>query len=138
MADCKYCTNYFQNLDNRVDSSCMGKGDCRKSYFSCNENLKTGAIYNKDFNSKTTTEEMIRELQKLGYEVTKTEGNTKLYIVYNEDYCWKIVVRAKNYKEAMNKFHKWMDKNNSNNDIVWNSRNEEWYTELCDNNKVIT
>lgn len=25
MADCKYCTNYFLNLNNRVDDSCMGQ-----------------------------------------------------------------------------------------------------------------
>lgn len=63
MANCKYCTNYFLNCNNRVDSSCMGNSDIRKSYFSCNEKLNP----NKEVREK----EMIKELQKRGYKVTK-------------------------------------------------------------------
>lgn len=62
MADCKYCTNYFLNCGNRVDDSCMGDGDIRKPYFSCNEKLNS----NRD-----DTQEMVRELQKRGYKVSK-------------------------------------------------------------------
>lgn len=63
MTDCKYCTNYYLNLNNRVDDSCMGHGDIRKRYFSCNEKLNP----NKEVQEK----EMIRELQKRGYKVSK-------------------------------------------------------------------
>ena len=62
MADCKYCTNYFLNCGNRVDNSCMGDGDIRKPYFSCNEKL------NPNYDD---TEDMIRKLQKRGYKVSK-------------------------------------------------------------------
>lgn len=141
MADCKYCTNYYLNLHNRIDDSCMGYGDCRKPYFNCNENLKSRAIYTEDFNSKDKaiydTQTMIKKLQERGYEVTKIEDNAKLYIVHDEDYCWQAVIRAKNYEEAINKLHKWMDENNHNNGEVWNSRNVKWYMDLCDNNEVI-
>lgn len=63
MADCKYCTNYFLNCNNRVDDSCMGQGDIRKPYFSCNAKLNP----NKEVQEK----EIIRELQKRGYKVSK-------------------------------------------------------------------
>lgn len=62
MADCKDCTNYFLNCHNRVDESCMGPGDIRKPFFQCNEKLNP----NRD-----DTQELIRELQKRGYKVTK-------------------------------------------------------------------
>lgn len=62
MTDCKYCTNYFLNLNNRVDDSCMGHGDIRGPYFDCNEKLNP----NRD-----DTQEMIKELQKRGYKITK-------------------------------------------------------------------
>lgn len=61
MAKCEYCTNYFLNCGNRVDSSCMGEGDIRKPYFSCNEKL------NPNYDD---TNYMIRELQKRGYKAT--------------------------------------------------------------------
>ena len=83
------------------------------------------------------TQTMIKKLQEHGYEVTKIEDNAKLYIVHDEDYCWQAVIRAKNYEEAINKLHKWMDENNHNNGEVWNSRNVKWYMDLCDNNEVI-
>lgn len=62
MEDCKYCTNYFFNHGKRADDSCMGHNDIRKPYFSCNEKLKP----NKD-----EIQEMITELQKHGYKITK-------------------------------------------------------------------
>ena len=40
MADCRYCTNYHLNSHERIDDSCLGKGDCRNEHFICNENLK--------------------------------------------------------------------------------------------------
>lgn len=62
MMDCKYCTNYFLNLSNRVDDSCMGHNDIRKPYFSCNEKLNP---------KKDDTQEMIEKLRKKGYKITK-------------------------------------------------------------------
>lgn len=62
MMDCNYCTNYFLNLNNRVDDSCMGHNDIRKPYFSCNEKL----------NPKwDDAQEMIEKLRKKGYKITK-------------------------------------------------------------------
>ena len=55
MMDCNYCTNYFLNLNNRVDDSCMGHNDIRKPYFSCNDDAQ----------------EMIEKLRKKGYKITK-------------------------------------------------------------------
>lgn len=62
MADCKYCTHYFFNGDKRADDSCMGHEDCRKTYFKCNQKL------NPNYDD---TKDMIRELQKRGYKVSK-------------------------------------------------------------------
>lgn len=61
----------------------------------------------------------------------------KLYLIHDDDYCWRLVVYANNRTEAMDKLHKWMDENNQNNGEVWNSRNVKWYMDLCDNNEVI-
>ena len=61
----------------------------------------------------------------------------KLYLIHDDDYCWRLVVCANNRTEAMDKLHKWMDENNQNNGEVWNSRNAKWYMDLCDNNEVI-
>lgn len=62
MTDCKYCTNYHLNLNNRTDSSCMGHGDIRKPFYCCNEKLKPGY---------DDTQELIEKLQKRGYKVSK-------------------------------------------------------------------
>ena len=62
MENCRYCTNYYLNCGNRVDDSCMGYNDIRKSYFDCNEKL------NPNYDD---TQEMIRKLQKRGYKVSK-------------------------------------------------------------------
>lgn len=59
MHDCKYCTNYFLNNHLDVNNCCMGHEDRRKPYFSCNEKLKPGY---------DDTQDLIRELQKRGYE----------------------------------------------------------------------
>lgn len=65
MANCKYCTNYYLNSNDRVDDCCLGYGDCRKDFFSCNERLKSRITKTDD------TQNLIKELEKRGYKVTK-------------------------------------------------------------------
>ena len=62
MENCRYCTNYYLNCSNRVDSSCMGHNDVRSSFYDCNQKLNP----NHD-----DTQEMVRKLQKRGYKVSK-------------------------------------------------------------------
>lgn len=65
MANCKYCTNYFLNCNNRVDDSCMGENDIRKSFYNCNEKLNPNYDDTQDFLK------MIDELRRRGYKVNK-------------------------------------------------------------------
>ena len=65
MMNCRYCSNYHLNSRERVDDCCLGKNDCRREYFSCNENLNP----NKTAAEKCSDSELITELKKRGYNV---------------------------------------------------------------------
>lgn len=60
----------------------------------------------------------------------------RLYVVHDEDYSYKIVVSAMDYKEAIEKTHKWLEETKQNSNL-WNSKNIKWIAELCDNDIVV-
>jgi hypothetical protein len=41
--ECRYCSNYHLNSNDRIDDCCLGKNDSRKIHFDCNEDKKLGA-----------------------------------------------------------------------------------------------
>lgn len=53
----------------------------------------------------------------------------RLYLVHDEEYCYRIVIKANSSNEAIEKFHKWFENFNSNN--------VKWIADLCDNDVVI-
>lgn len=60
----------------------------------------------------------------------------KLYLVYDADYSYKIIVRAMDCDEAIIKVYKWLEETKQNGDL-WNNKNIKWIAELCDNDVVI-
>lgn len=104
MADCNYCTNYSRNSHERVDDCCLGKSDCRKDYFRCNEALKPDYLKAPEDKpkkkaakkSKIIDSELTRRFDDLGRIVIPKDvrqkafgtGNTEgkqMRIFYQED-----------------------------------------------------
>lgn len=59
-----------------------------------------------------------------------------LYLVHDNNYNYRIVIRAKDADEAINKLHNYMKETKQNGEF-WSSNNIIWYADLCDNEKVI-
>lgn len=64
------------------------------------------------------------------------DSRTFLYLVHDEDYNYRVVIRATNSEEAVAKLHRWLAETNQNGEL-WSSKNVKWYADLCDNDKVI-
>lgn len=59
-----------------------------------------------------------------------------LYLVHDEDYNYRVVVRANNSEEAIKRVLKWIEETGQNGEL-WNSNNIKWSADLCDNDTVI-
>ena len=60
----------------------------------------------------------------------------KLYLVHDEEYCYRVVINANNRNEAIEKTYKWFEDTKQNGEF-FNSNNVKWIADLCDNDVVI-
>lgn len=59
-----------------------------------------------------------------------------LYIIHDIHYCYRVVIRANNSDEAIEKLHKWLEETKQRGEF-FTSNNVKWVVELCDNDVVI-
>lgn len=57
-----------------------------------------------------------------------------LYLVHDEDYCYKVVVSATNANEAIEKVNRFIKKTKQTGEFWIESK---WIADLCDNDKVL-
>lgn len=57
-----------------------------------------------------------------------------LYLVHDEDYCYKVVVSATNANEAIAKLENFIRETKQTGEF-W--RESKWIADLCDNDKVL-
>lgn len=91
MRQCKKCTNYVLNRPANVnaDNVCMGEGDCRKCYFTCNQDYgKAPEIIRKETVDKTATNPHKVEAKKLEAEVSWMKGILATIIKDREKHCY--------------------------------------------------
>ena len=60
----------------------------------------------------------------------------RLYLVHDKDYCYRVVIKANNSEEAIEKLHKWFEETKQNGEF-FSSNNVKWIADLCDNDKVL-
>lgn len=60
----------------------------------------------------------------------------RLYLVHDEDYCYRVVIQANQNEDAIEKLHKWF-KDTKQDSEFFTSKNVKWIADLCDNDVVI-
>lgn len=60
----------------------------------------------------------------------------RLYLVHDEEYCYRVVIKASSNNDAIEKLHKWFKESKKNGEF-FNSKNVKWIAELCDNDVVV-
>ena len=60
----------------------------------------------------------------------------RLYLVHDEEYCYRVIIKASNNNDAIEKLHKWFEETKRNGEF-FNSNNVTWIADLCDNDVVI-
>ena len=60
----------------------------------------------------------------------------RLYLVHDENYCYRVVVQANDEKEAIKKLHKWFEETKQNGEFFISNK-VKWIADLCDNDKIL-